>query len=315
MAMQGGFNSVPNVDGLIEGVHYREIQWDFAAQAPAPVISHVPGTPCPDGFKMVFGLCRPVKEGVETQEERDVRQKAEEIGSSATSNKRIDINSKKYGWAIKNGKPIIVEWGSVAGLKNPDGSIKKVKPSPVNPNRPSKLPAPTQSTKPSTVVPKPSVSKTTPPKPTEVKPQTPKVPPSGSSTPRPSAPSASAPGKPAEKPKVKMADIRGSQGNNRLDAPVAGRGPKGNEVGSAPRTPAPQPSSSKPLKPSPSETRQTAEKIKALRRLNVAKDNYRRSLDLERPSDPASAARFDKAIAARRDRLKKAADDYKRIRG
>jgi hypothetical protein len=27
------------------------------------------------------------------------------------------VNGKKMGWAVKNGKPVMVEWGSVAGEK------------------------------------------------------------------------------------------------------------------------------------------------------------------------------------------------------
>lgn len=125
--MIGDFSSLPSVDHLIEGVHYRVVDWSFADSSLA---SHTPGTPCPDGYKMVFGLCRKLKAG--TQEvDRDVEGEEEKAAKAkgltpGGANKPVQVGEKKYGWALSNGKPIIVEWGSAAGIKNSDGSITKV---------------------------------------------------------------------------------------------------------------------------------------------------------------------------------------------
>jgi hypothetical protein len=108
----------PCVDSLIEGVHYHLVEWNFAGQGPAKT----PGTPCPEGQKVVFGVCRKVKKGgsdwspsEESDQEKNLKGRATKEGSSASNNKAISEGGKKYGWAIKGGKPVIVEWGSVSG--------------------------------------------------------------------------------------------------------------------------------------------------------------------------------------------------------
>lgn len=127
--MLGNFDNIPSIDHLTEGVHYNLVEWDFAS---VPLVSHTPGTPCPEGYKMVFGLCRKLKTGTqewdkekETDEEKGVREAGAKSGSTFETNKAISAGGKKYGWAKLGGKPVIVEWGSVAGVKNPDGSISK----------------------------------------------------------------------------------------------------------------------------------------------------------------------------------------------
>lgn len=87
---------------------------------------------CPEGQKMVFGICRNVgedevdkegkptgkkKEAKLTPEEEEVMKAAKAQGSSATNNRKVVVNGKSYGWAIQGGKPILVEWGKVAGEK------------------------------------------------------------------------------------------------------------------------------------------------------------------------------------------------------
>lgn len=129
--MLGSFN-IPCVDHLREGVDYRIVDWDFATQQPAaPAPSHTPGTPCEEGEKMVFGVCRKVKQGgtdkdwesgKDTKQETELRGAAEKAGSTAQTNKAFEAGGKKYGWAIKNGKPVVVEWGSVAGTKPKAGA-------------------------------------------------------------------------------------------------------------------------------------------------------------------------------------------------
>jgi hypothetical protein len=41
--------------------------------------------------------------------------------------KGFETGRKKYGWAIKGGKPVIVEWESVAGFKKAPETGKQPK--------------------------------------------------------------------------------------------------------------------------------------------------------------------------------------------
>jgi hypothetical protein len=127
--MNGNFDAFPSIDHLKEGVHYTLVNFDFAS---TPLVSHTPGTPCPQGFKMIFGMCRKLKgdnqdwdKESETDEEKSVKQEGARTGSTYDTNKQMTVGGKKYGWAKLGGKPVIVEWGSVAGVRNPDGSITK----------------------------------------------------------------------------------------------------------------------------------------------------------------------------------------------
>jgi hypothetical protein len=111
--MLSNFN-LPSVDHLVEGVHYRIVDWNFAEG-------------CPEGEKMIFGACRKLRDGStddkdfdsskKTKQEEEAEGEAKKQGSDAKSNKPVMVNGKKMGWAIKNGKPVMVEWGSVAGEK------------------------------------------------------------------------------------------------------------------------------------------------------------------------------------------------------
>jgi hypothetical protein len=122
--MLGNFD-IPSVDHLREGIDYVIVDWNFAAQAPAPPVPQPPPEqPCPTGTKMIFGLCRRLKSGSgdwasgdDTDKERELKQQADKEGSAFENNKAIQAGGKKYGWAKKDGKPVLVEWGSVAGIK------------------------------------------------------------------------------------------------------------------------------------------------------------------------------------------------------
>jgi len=121
--------NLPCVDNLREGIDYRLVEWDFASQQP----SRTPGTPCPPGEKVVFGVCRKVgdsgekdfdsekKTSQESQLEEEATRQGKKVSTkeeaTAANVKGFETGGKKYGWAIKNGKPVIVEWGSVAGTK------------------------------------------------------------------------------------------------------------------------------------------------------------------------------------------------------
>ena len=115
--MIGNFR-VPCVDHLIEGVHYEEVHWNFST-----------GQPCPPGTKMIWGLCRRVNTsgeqqvGEDTDEEVRLKQEASKQGSAVETNKPVTLGGKKFGWAVKGGKPILVSWGSVAGT-SPAGKNK-----------------------------------------------------------------------------------------------------------------------------------------------------------------------------------------------
>lgn len=117
--MLGNFN-IPSVDHLREGVDYRIMEWDFADNAPVP---HTPGEPCPPGHKMVFGMCRKVggsgewDPGQKSEAEKTGEGAAKTTGSTFENNRPVMVGGKKYGWAKKGGKPVLVEWGSVCAKK------------------------------------------------------------------------------------------------------------------------------------------------------------------------------------------------------
>lgn len=92
---------------------------------------------CASDEKMVFGVCRKVggsgeaekdwDQSKKTKQEEEIEGAAKKQGvdiNSKLNKKAITIGGKKYGMAIKNGKVVLVEWGSVAGEK-------KVGPKPV----------------------------------------------------------------------------------------------------------------------------------------------------------------------------------------
>lgn len=120
--MPGQFN-IPCVDHLREGIDYRVVDWDFADAAPTPTSPHNPGESCPPNQKMVFGVCRRVNAtgeqqvGDDTDQEKALKNQAKKEGSAFENNKAVSAGGKKYGWAMKGGKPVMVTWGSVAGEK------------------------------------------------------------------------------------------------------------------------------------------------------------------------------------------------------
>jgi hypothetical protein len=112
----------PFIDNLKEGVDYWVMDWNFSDQSQSlPDTKRTPGTPCPPGEKVVFGICRKVKQGGEwdsdndTKQESELKKAAQKESSTFENNKAVGYKGKKFGWAIKGGKPVIVAWGSVAG--------------------------------------------------------------------------------------------------------------------------------------------------------------------------------------------------------
>jgi hypothetical protein len=121
----------PNIDHLVEGFHYRLAGWDFEE--------------CEQDEKMVFGMCRKLGQktgekefdsGKKSKQETEGESEATRQGSNVGNNKAVKVGSKKMGWAVKDGKPVLVEWGSVAGEK------KAPPKPPASPTPKPKTPAP-----------------------------------------------------------------------------------------------------------------------------------------------------------------------------
>lgn len=112
----------PSLEGLREGQDYRVLEWSEAKEFFSDFANE-----CADGEKMIFGACRKVggteknekdfDSSKKTKQEEDIETEAKKQKSDVKSNKPFTINGKRYGWAIKNGKPVVVEWGSVSGEK------------------------------------------------------------------------------------------------------------------------------------------------------------------------------------------------------
>jgi hypothetical protein len=95
---------------------------------------------CADGEKMIFGACRKIGGSGEkdfdsskkTKQETEIEKEGEKQKSSFENNKPFIKDGKKYGWAMKNGKKVAVEWGAIAGEKKvgPKKGKKKSEKSP-----------------------------------------------------------------------------------------------------------------------------------------------------------------------------------------
>lgn len=83
---------------------------------------------CGSDEKMIFGVCRKVGQktgdkdfdsSAKTKREEEIEEAGKKAGSDVKSNKpfKDPKTGKLMGWAIKDGKQVAVEWGSVAGQK------------------------------------------------------------------------------------------------------------------------------------------------------------------------------------------------------
>jgi hypothetical protein len=83
---------------------------------------------CAADEKVVFGVCRKVGQKTgekdfdssgKSKQEEGIEAAGKKAGSDAKSNKpfKDPKTGRLMGWAIKDGKPVAVEWGSVAGQK------------------------------------------------------------------------------------------------------------------------------------------------------------------------------------------------------
>jgi hypothetical protein len=122
---------------------------------------------------MIFGMCRSTKtspkddkdfdSSKKTKQETEGEAEAKKQGSEFKNNKMIkDVKTgKKLGWAMKDGKPVLVEWGSVAGEAK------------VGPKKPQTKPNSGGGSRPAAQAPKPQAA-AQPPKPKEEKDDAPK---------------------------------------------------------------------------------------------------------------------------------------------
>jgi hypothetical protein len=99
---------------------------------------------CEPGERVVFGRCAK-GDNIGDKKIDEIQKKAREPGAEGVSNDKgpLIVKGRKMGWAIKDGKPVLVDYGSVAGEK-------KVGPKPPKPSqspRPKNVqpPAPAQS--------------------------------------------------------------------------------------------------------------------------------------------------------------------------
>lgn len=104
---------------------------------------------CGPGEKMTFGVCRKIdgapeqpqaqapsqekpkekpKEQPKSPMEEKLEKAAKAQGSDVTNNKKVMIDGKAYGWAVLKGRPILVEWGAVAGEKKVGPKKSSTKP-------------------------------------------------------------------------------------------------------------------------------------------------------------------------------------------
>ncbi len=83
---------------------------------------------CGSDERMVFGVCRKVGQktgekdfdsSVKSKQEEEIEAAGAKAGSDVKNNKPfIDPKTgKRMGWAVKDGKPVAVPWGDVAGAK------------------------------------------------------------------------------------------------------------------------------------------------------------------------------------------------------
>ena len=90
---------------------------------------------CGPGERVVFGKC--AKGDNMGNKQIDEAQKKERASTKAPDNsKPVMVNGKRMGWAIQNGKKVLVDWGSVAGEKKPAAKPKAKQEKPAQPPTP-----------------------------------------------------------------------------------------------------------------------------------------------------------------------------------
>lgn len=119
--MLSDFN-LPSVDHLIEGYHYTEVEYDFAQRCPKGMHKdYANNSVCTD--KNILASRRRSR----NQSHSKTLPNKPQL-SNFENNRKISTGEGDFGWAKKGGKPTLVKWGSVAGIKNNDGTVTKITP-------------------------------------------------------------------------------------------------------------------------------------------------------------------------------------------
>jgi hypothetical protein len=120
--MLSDFN-LPSVDHLIEGYHYTEVSYDFANKCARGTWADPQNNGvCTD--KNILLNRRRMKQPKSQKPMRTRKQKNPTVqGSNFENNKKITTGDGDFGWAKKDGKPVLVKWGSVAGILKNDNSV------------------------------------------------------------------------------------------------------------------------------------------------------------------------------------------------
>jgi len=120
--MLSDFN-LPSVDHLIEGYHYTEVSYDFANKCARGTWADSQNNGvCTD--KNILLNRRRMKQPKSQNPMRTRKQKNPTVqGSNFENNKKITTGDGDFGWAKRDGKPVLVKWGSVAGMLKNDNSV------------------------------------------------------------------------------------------------------------------------------------------------------------------------------------------------
>jgi hypothetical protein len=96
---------------------------------------------CGPGERVVFGKCS--KGDNMGNKQIDEAQKKERASTKAADNsKPVMVNGKRMGWAVLNGKKVLVDYGSVAGEKKPAAKPKAKQEKPAQSPTPPTPPTP-----------------------------------------------------------------------------------------------------------------------------------------------------------------------------
>ena len=71
---------------------------------------------CGPGERVVFGRCSK-GDNMGNKKIDETQKKERQSDKPSDNSKPVMINGRKMGWAVRNGKKVLVDWGSVAGEK------------------------------------------------------------------------------------------------------------------------------------------------------------------------------------------------------
>jgi hypothetical protein len=121
--MLSDFN-LPSVDHLIEGYHYTEVSYDFANRCPKGTWADQQNNGICTNKDILLNRRKLRNQKRSQQPMRTPRKKNPTVqGSNFENNKKITTGDGDFGWAKKDGKPVLVKWGSVAGILKNDNSV------------------------------------------------------------------------------------------------------------------------------------------------------------------------------------------------